>query len=101
MFRNLTLQQLKDYKILIFILIVGDIFGIYWYLGWKKLGVASLIVMFIFLAIFLILESNKSENGNNKDKKRDEKTSQKGLLGDIFGTNDSEEIQKRFNKAFT
>lgn len=68
-FENLSKKELESYKYLGFILIVADIFGVFWYLKARKIGIAILIVLIIFLSIILIYERRKDEENPKKDKK--------------------------------
>jgi len=49
-------KDLAAWKFLLMVVIVADLFGVYYYLELKKLGMAVLIVAVIFLAIILFLE---------------------------------------------
>jgi len=59
-FNQMSLEDIRAYKIVCIVLVVADLFGIYWYLGLKKLGIALLMVVIAFLAVFLYLEREKS-----------------------------------------
>jgi len=47
-FKNLSIESLNNLKTMFFILIVGDLFGVYYFLEWKKLGMALLLVIVFF-----------------------------------------------------
>lgn len=63
--KNLTEMQpqtIAGLRNILFILIIADIFGVYWYLRQKKLAFSLMIVIMIFLTIVLIIERRQ----NNK-----------------------------------
>ncbi len=55
-FKNLSIESLNNLKTMFFILIVGDLFGVYYFLEWKKLGMALLLVIVFFLAIVYLFK---------------------------------------------
>ena len=69
-------ETLEIFKYLCFGLIVVDLFGIYYYMGWKQLGGAILIVTISFLAVILVLMRSK-EPKKKKEVKNMEKTENK------------------------
>ena len=106
-------ETLEVVRYIMFVLIVGDIFGIYWYLGLKQLGVALLMVFVVILTFILILERGKevkkmpeqtTEEKPKEEVKKEEKKEEKeekeeeddGLRLEIP---DSEEYNKRLGEA--
>jgi len=79
--KGLDQETLVALKYMIFIFVVADLFGIYWYFNLKKLGSAFLMVLIVALAIILILERRYSDNkmGQNQDKINDLKKQVKDL----------------------
>ena len=53
-------MKLHDYKPIIIGAIVVDVMGIYWFLGWKTLGIALLLVLFGFLAYIMFKDSREA-----------------------------------------
>lgn len=56
---RINLESLKGAKNLMMIVFFGILFGVYWYLGWKKLGVALLLASMGILTLLLVLEMRK------------------------------------------
>lgn len=54
--KSLNRQEISAYKNMLFFLIIVDMFAVYWWLGLKKLGIASMFVFLVFLAFILFLE---------------------------------------------
>ena len=72
-FRQMSLEELNMVRNILILLVVGDIFGVWWYLGLDKLGGAILIVVLAIFTYVLIIEkeANKEkmeEENNNEDK---------------------------------
>jgi len=59
-FKDMDLKTLKSYKVLLFMVVIGDIFGVYWYFELKKLGMAILIVSLVLLGIIVFFEREKT-----------------------------------------
>lgn len=121
--KALTRKELEGYKYLLFVLVGADVFGLYWYLGQKKLGTALLMVMLIALGFILFLEgrlpeepknakkhhSNKGHKGG-KSKKMDLGKPEEDDSGDfeqdqgfgfqLEGLPDADEYNARLSKAF-
>jgi len=109
--KKLDLKTLEAFKILIFIFIGLDLFGLWWYLEVKTLAGALLIVSIIALAIILFLErrlQNKmvedEETSEEEDKKeepkdKEEKDSGYGFNIPDLGLPSAEEYDKRLQKA--
>ena len=60
-FKRMDMEQITTYKYLVFILVIGTVFGVWWYLEWRKLASAMLIVELIFLGLLLALEKSYKE----------------------------------------
>jgi len=70
-------KDLEAIRYSLFFLIVVDLFGIYWFLEAKKLGIALLMVIIMFLVVILMLErnlplKNKSKGGGKMGKNDEE-----------------------------
>lgn len=52
-------ETLQTYKYALFGIVIADVFGIWWYMGWKQLGGALLIISLIALAIIMFYENKK------------------------------------------
>jgi len=68
-----------------FILIVGDLFGVYYFLEWKKLGMALLLVIVFFLAIVLFYLKDKQPNEISKPKEENDKINLNNFNIDLSG----------------
>ena len=55
--RNMTRKEIDSWRYTLIFFIVVDIFGIYWFLHQRKLGIALLVVFLIGLGIIMFLES--------------------------------------------
>lgn len=98
---GLNKKQLNTYRISLFFLICADIFGLYWFLHMKKLGIMLLIIFLAALGIVLYLESKLPKENSpvpNKPKKKEIKPQTKEGFNLDFP--DSEEFTKRLNNAF-
>ena len=89
-FESLTQEQVKTWKTIIMVLLVVDMFGIYWYFQWKKLGIALMIVLIILL-IPLIVKGKPEEEVETKKKPDDFE----------FSIGNSEDYNKRLDKAMS
>jgi hypothetical protein len=73
--KSLNRKQLESWKYFTFFIIVADIFGLYWFLNLKKLGIALLFIVMGFLTLILILEgkippkTKKIEEHSKKNEK--------------------------------
>ena len=107
-------ETLEVVRYTMFILIVGDIFGIYWYLGLKQLGIALLMVFVVILTFILILErgkevkkmpEEKTEEKPKEEEKKEEKKPEEEVKKDYEDDElrleipDSEEYNKRLGEA--
>jgi len=103
--KSFDLETLKTIRYCIFVLLVIDLVGIYWYLNLKSLGMAMMIVLCIGIAIILILEQSKMKGGNkmeNNDEEKEDKEESKpedDSFGFDLGLPNSEEYNKRLEKA--
>jgi hypothetical protein len=122
--KQLDLETLNTLKIMMFVFIVVDMVGVYWYLELKKLAVALLIVLMGCLTIILLLErrkqpiekmsKKKKKDGNRKERieqlqeklnklkqKEDiqEKDTEEIEEQGMFGLPDPDEYEKRAQKA--
>ncbi|HUS50795.1 MAG TPA: hypothetical protein VMZ91_11565 [Candidatus Paceibacterota bacterium] len=120
--KSWDLETLKSARMGLFFLIVGDLFGLYWYLRLESLGMLIMVVCVVGLAIVLMverlklneLEKNQKElKGGKKQmeeetKQMEEETKQEPKeekedtgfgLGIDLGLPNSEEYNKRMKKA--
>jgi len=102
--KRLSLKELESLRYLMMLIIVGDLFGIYWYFGLKKLGGAILIVSIVILATILMLERRNKEKMTEEKTKTEEKEdkedkpSEDPLKVDL-GLPSPEEFEKRMEDA--
>jgi len=118
--RKLDAKSLEAIRIGIFVVIVADIFGLWWFLGVKKLAMALLIFLIIGLVIVLLLERKLPPKPIKKIKKEEkpkmeEKPTQEeeykdltpeqpvedeGMFGNMdLGIPNAEEFQERAERA--
>jgi len=74
--RKLDRKSLEAIRFAFFGAIVVNLFGIYWYLGLKKLGIALLVVLIMGLTLVLLLERGLPQPPQKpikKTKKEDKK----------------------------
>ena len=55
-FRQMDLKTVQGYRYLFTFLLVVDLFGLFWFLSLKKVGIILFIVCVIFIGFFSILE---------------------------------------------
>jgi len=93
-FESLTDDQVKTRKIIIMVLMVLDMFGVYYYLQWKKIGIALLFVLILILIPLIIKEkdSNKEKTESNSKPKVNS-----GGFENLLGN--SKDYNKRMEKA--
>lgn len=112
---NMSLENLSSMRSMMFLIVLADVFGIYWYLELKRLGIALLIVSMVFLSIILIAErrkmvkkmdeqeeklfekKEKPDDKPKKDKKEDDDDEEPEGMN--FGLPDAKEYNKRLEKA--
>ena len=61
-FKSFDYETVSAIKYGLMMALIIDIFGIYWYLEWKQLSVALMLVIAIFIVIFLLLERRLEDN---------------------------------------
>jgi len=91
---------------LIFILIL-DIGLFYWYMKWKRFGIALMLVLCVMLAIIMILErrfpmeekTEKKEEVKEESKEEKKEVKEEGMFNVDLGLGSSEEYQERMKKA--
>jgi len=107
--KALDLKSLEALKYTLFVFVVADLFGVYWYLNIKKLGIALLMVMIVALSVILILErrlndkmeENKTEEKEEEKKEeKEEKEESKEESSFDLGLPSAEEYQKKTEEAF-
>ena len=69
---NMSLKEIRAWEFLLVALTIADLFGLWYFLGWKRIAGALLIVIIFFLAIFLFYDSRKRQE-NPKEAKKIEK----------------------------
>ena len=112
-FENYDEEELGIYRIGTIIAVVVTLFGVYWYLQAKAIGITLLFIEIIFLVYILVLDRNlpadklkkkevKKMNDENPKKKPDESEEEEpeedNILGDT-GLPNAEEYNKRAEKA--
>jgi len=117
MFKELSQETLQMIRYGLLGFLVLDIFGFYWYLEWKQLGIALFLVVTIFLTIILLLERRydnmeqtekeieieklekklKELKGEDKKPTTEEKEDAQSSMG--LGLPSAEEFQKRSEEA--
>ena len=70
-FQAMNMETIKTFKTMMFVLIVSNIFGVWWYLEAKTLASAILIILIIFLSIFLILERRLYDKMDEEEQSED------------------------------
>ena len=108
--KGLDRKQLNTYRMSLFFLICADIFGLYWFLHMKKLGMMLLIIFLAALGIILYLESKlpkekvkvpiKLKKKEVKKMNENETNEQEDEEGFNLGLPDSSEFNKRLSDAF-
>lgn len=113
-FKEMDLETIQMWKWASIVLVVINIFGVYWYLQLRQLGIALMVVILGFFTIFLILESRKAHNDakeeieeENKKKSFEEifpkkKNSKEDIKMEIIeddGFPNPEEYNKNLEKA--
>ena len=74
--KNYDYETLEGIKYILMFTIVVDLFGIYWWLGLKQLGIFLMVLTIVAMAFIIILQSKLPE-----PKQNDKKT--KGSNGEI------------------
>ncbi len=75
-------------------LICIDLFGIYWYLGWKQLGIGILVMLMIGFTAVIIAERRNEKEVNKMDNEKKEKIRKlEKELKDLKGDDEHEEIE--------
>lgn len=117
--KSMKRKELESWKYLIFVVIFIDVFGVYWFLKLKGLTIALLLVAIGFLVFILIMESklppeppnpkeinnkpNEKGGKNKMDENKEENLSEEESKEDSgewgLGLPDSEEYNKRLEKA--
>jgi len=112
--KSLPYETLENYKYIIIVFLVADLFGIYWYFNLKKLGIALMIVCLIALGVILFLERDKKpivQNNTNppaekpkliinpKPPEEPEFVEYQEPSPEDFGLPDPDEYNKRLEKA--
>ncbi len=98
--RALNAKSLEAIKFTIFGLIIVNIFGLWYLLGWKRLSAALLIFFIIALVIILLLERNlplppSKKNKKEEKPKMDEETETKEEQPDEYLDLTSKEPKKQ------
>ena len=60
--KGLKEKELKSYKNILIVFICIDIFGVYWFLKWKGIGIAIMMILMVAFAIILYLENRLPGN---------------------------------------
>ena len=99
--KSLSEKDLESLRYLMFVLVVADLVGVFWYLGLKKLGIAILICLILFLTIILLLERNLPIKKNQKEVKMPEETKEQEIEEtDLdIGLPSAEEYSKNLREA--
>ena len=110
--KSMKTAELESLRYLLIIFLVADLFGVYWYLGAKKVGMAILIVLIFFLAIILILERRFPEDKDKYEKeyvkphikpekqdKEESKEKNNHVLDLGLGFPDTDDYEDNLNKA--
>lgn len=69
---SIDFETLVALRWLLIIIVVADIFGVYWFLEARKIGTAILISAIFFLMIVLLLEARKFKEMDDKERKQAE-----------------------------
>jgi len=98
---GISLKELKGIQMLVMISLVGVLFGVYWYLDQKKVGMALLLVHILILAGIFILERGKREQMTDEKTKQDEEQEDEDSEEEVEvkGLPNAKEYEKRAEKA--
>lgn len=77
-------------------LICIDIFGIYWYLGWKQVGVGIMVLLMILFTAVIIAARRKDDEMDEKKKEKIRKLEKE--LKDLKGEDEDEESEEKEEK---
>lgn len=104
--RSLKLSQLRGFRQIILVILVADIFGVYYWLKMRNLGIIILFLSLICMGVVLYLErdaeDDTKEDKMTKKKKKQRKEDKKDLMGDFkvdLGVGDANDYNKRLKKA--
>ena len=106
--KKLDKKQLGFWKNTLIFLICADIFGVFWFLHQKKIGITLMVVFLIGLGLIMFLESKlpqvkvKTKKKEVKHMPQEEAIEEKEQEEDefSFGLPSSEEYNKRLDDAF-
>jgi len=110
-------KTIKAYKTMLFFVIGVDLLGIYYYLSWKRLGIAIMLVSLILLGLLLYLDQKLPPEKLIKRRKPIKMTEENQKMEEIFdeapkeekesnsfgfdtGLPSSEDYNKRMDAAF-
>ena len=119
--KSIDLDTLTGLKQTLFFFVIIDMFVFYWYMKWKRFGMAMFIVCIMGLIVILLLEKRRSKmeeeerqkqiketeeklkklKENPKEEKKEEVKEKKSdnLLGIDLGIGTPEEYNKRAEEA--
>ena len=106
MFKSWDVETLEGMRYGMFGFLLVDIFGVYWFLKLKRLGIALFLVAILFLTIILLLErrlnnmeQTESPTIEEEEEKKDKPKDKEEDESLNFGLPSSEEYNKRLKEA--
>lgn len=95
MFKSMSSEEVQVYKYLLMVLLIFDLVGLYWYLNLKALGIACMLVIMGFIAVFLLLEKQMKGGGN---KMTEEKQTAQQIIDEIKKLDKEKELKSLNDK---
>lgn len=95
-------KTLDSIKTFLFFMVVVDLLGVWWYLQWKKLGMALMMVILGCLGLVMYLRSQKEQIEDKKQEEKPIESKEKepeGFLGLNLGLPSAEDYEKRLKEA--
>jgi len=96
MFSEMSLENLRAWRMTLVFLIVMDILGVYWFLKLKTISIAIFFIICFFLTIILFFERGKDEQMSEEKLKEIKETEDK--LAKLKEENKSEEKDSEEDK---
>ena len=98
--REMNLKELKTWKNYLFFAICVDIFGVYWFLHLRKLGIALLIIFLLILGFIMYLENQLPRESKKLYPKKPKDEPPYDFTVDL-GLGSPEEYNKRLARAIS
>lgn len=87
-FNKMSASEIKGWQTIVVMAIVADMIGVWWFLGAKRLGMALLVVLLIFIGILAFASRNKEPESveSVKSSKKVTPSSSESSSNDFFGS---------------